>query len=298
MSTEQEINFLKRDDPVDLGLNTSDIKATRQTLQRLKQHPNYPSGYDVALKQVLDEQDRVASFRETERQLKGAQIVTTRRNFTKLMLKFAGLSVVAGGGLAVFSAINQSCFSPEAIARRDEEFRINQEANRQNQEKEKQDKIRVENAARLGLTPSAISVKGFRIRYNPVERNVRYVEVGGKYGYFTLGKGSFIEWQEEKAGQEKLETVKIESYVLIDSYTRVQDGIKIPKLVVRVKSSSATIDNPWYLRDQPTDEIDNSVVVFENVDNKREHIFAISTPDDFNTYQFRLMKKEPVARPR
>lgn len=289
MPSEQEINFLKRDNPVNLGLSTSDIRVTRQTLQKLKQHPSYPPGYDVALKQVLDEQDRVASFREIEHQLKTGQILVTRGNFTKSMVKLAGLSIVAGGGFTVFSDINQSCFSPEAVARREEEHRINQEANRQKQEQEKQDKIKAENAHTLGLGPSVISYKGFRIRYNPLDKNIRYVDVGGKLSYFTIGKGNFLKWKEKKG--EKEETT-VETGIVIDTYTRIQDSKKVPKLEVRI---SDDVRELWHLMNQPVEGIDNSVVVFEDVNNIREYLFIISSPDDFNTYQFRLMRKELVG---
>ncbi len=286
MSREQEVNFLKRDDPADLGLNPNDIKVVRHALQRLQRHPGYPQGYDIALKQVLDEQDRVASLREIEHLLKRSQVAITRRSFLKLGLKLGRLSILGAAGVALASAINQSCLSPEAVARRAEEDKRNQEANQKKQEQDRLDKIKAENDHALGLTPSAISYGGFRFHYNPVDKNVRYVEIGGDLSYFTVRKGDFVNWDQKKNDGNK---VRVESCVFIDTYTRVQDGKRVPKLVSRVNNS---VNEAWYLRDQPAEDIDTSVVVFEDVKNRREYIYVISSLDDLSNYQFRLMRKE------
>lgn len=197
------------------------------------------------------------------------------------------VAAIAFGAFSLYVGANSvvawnTANTPEAIAQREIENQRGQE---------RQAKIDAENARVLGLTPSQISVKGFRIHYNPKDKNVRYVEAGGELGFFAIstkyiGTKYEVSWK-EKSNQK----TNIETGIYASKYTR-SDCKKIPALLL----NTGYIDSNalWYLNDQPTEDLDNSVVVFENVKTQQEYFLAINVPDDptgGDVLQFKLMKK-------
>lgn len=285
---QKEVDFLERDRPVDLGLSTKLIEAVRHVLKTLKADPNYPQGYDLALKSVLDRQQEIAELRETEQQLKNSQIALTRRSVLRFAAGGVGLGLVALAGAGLYSCIDRTYLTPEAVARRAEEDRINQDAEQHKKEQEMQNKIAAEDARILGLAPSAISEGGFRFHYPPLDKNISYTEAGGELGYFAAAKNDYFIFKQKNDGEK---VVSIETRTYLDTYTRVKDGKKVPALVSRVGTDKY---DRHPLRDQSSEEIDTSVVIFEDVNNHKEYIFAITAQDDLSFYQFRLMKKEPI----
>lgn len=285
------VNFLERTDPVDLGLSTGQINSTRQVLQMLQKHPQYPKGYDLTLKPLLDEQDRLASLRELGQQLKDSQVAMTRRDFLRLAKKVGILGIVAAAGILLYNpvttAIYNGFFSPEAVASREENDRLSQEAEKAKLEQAKQEKIKAEDNLTLGLNATALSINGFYMHYNPKDEKVRYVPVDGALSFFNLDTRHWVNWNETN---DKGRTVAVETGIYIDTYTR-SDGVKVPCLITTVKNQ---INISAYLRDNPTDTIDNSVVAFEDSKNKKTYLFAINPLND-STYQFRLMRKETIS---
>lgn len=275
------------------GLPKDQVKASIRALGNFMQRPAIFQEDIEDLTKVFRQEEKFARIDWAKKKeaigerFKKAKDVTLRVAAAALGI---GSLYLIGNGVTAWNEANNT---PEAIAQRAADDQQKQETIRVKQEQTRREQLQVENIRTLGLTPSAISEKGFRIHYNPIDRNVKYVEVGGELGFFSINKDYMINWTQKKNDKE---TTIVETNVYISTYTRVSDGKKVPKLVSRISgySNSGAIDDSWYLRDQPTEEIDTSVVVFEDVKNQKEYLFAISSPDNVG-YQFRLMKKVPVA---
>ncbi|MFA5933032.1 MAG: hypothetical protein WCV81_02050 [Microgenomates group bacterium] len=288
-SKEASVNFLSGEKFTDLGLSARDIALTRKVLQTLKKHSDYPAGYDIALKQVLDEQDRALGFKALERELKMSQVQHTRKSLGQIALRAAGVVTVVAAMWGIYSC-SDSYNSPEAVEKRVAQNAINQENERAKKEQEFISKSQLEGERTLGLERSPISNTGFSFRYMPKKEGVRYVEVGGTYNSFNIGKASYVNWKEEKSPKE---TVDIVTWIFTDTYTRVKDGKVVPQLTIDLLGDKRTFEKR-YLRIESTEDIDNSMLIFEDVKKNKEYIFKVTPVNDMTTLQFVLVREEAV----
>lgn len=275
------------------GLPKDQVKASIRALGNFMKRPAIFQEDIEDLTKVFKQEEKFARIDWTEKKkaigerIKKAKDVTLR--VAVAALGIGGLYLI-GSEVTAWNAANST---PEVVAQREAENQQRQEAIRVKQEQERQEKIKVENTRTLGLTPSAISEKGFRIRYNPFDKSVRYVEVGGELGYFnisnTYSTRNYVNWDQRKNDKEK---ISVETNIYVGYYNRVEDGKRLPALV---SGLTGTVGEAWYLRDISTEEIDASVVVFEDVRNQKEYYLKISSPDNYSNFQFKLMTKVPVT---
>lgn len=155
----------------------------------------------------------------------------------------AVLSVLGIGDVAY-----NNIFSPEATAQR--------------QAQETADKIKFENENTLGLKPSSLTFADWRIRYPLKEQNVDYIESERKEDKIIIRDGSNMLY-----GSGVFKSGSSTSFgkigIYINNYKR-SDGMVVPKLKIITKGSNPNQDR--ILRNQPTDETDNRVVVLERLE--------------------------------
>lgn len=294
-SEAEAVDFLAPRRLRDSGLSSLEWQTVRKGLSKLQEQPDYPIQNEEILKELIDEQEQLAKLRETQNLLKEVKQKAAKKDFFKGAIRAVPFAAFLGLSVLSVNLVNDY-YSPAAVSQRAVDNARNQAANKaaaaeikkQQDEKAKQEKINFEATHVLGLEPTAFSAlyssDEWRVRYNPLNPTVKYAESGTTNDYHSVDPKGEVNFPGNINFQH--------SYIFVNSYTKL-DGTVATTLNVQLDSKNL---QSWILRDTPSDNIDTSVVIFEDVIHHREFPVKINMvqTDNSTKFQLFLMKKVPA----
>lgn len=270
------------EDNMDLGYTVAEIQTASRILAGILGQGNQSSLAPILIgeiKPALELQlGQAVRRQETDKKLAKLQEVENkgrRRFLAKVgeVVGFSALMTAPVGGLMYLTYVAE--LSPEAQARKAAEKQARKEA--------------LERDQILGLTPTAVSESGWRVKYPASERNVDYVKAGNNI--FTVVSGTNIKFPSHifESG---------DTNISLSDYTRL-DGKVVPQLSIVVQNQregKSRIIEDWILRDQPTEGIDTRVVVLENPKKGELQYFSIERTKSANAaFQVEVLQLQRIT---
>lgn len=286
----EELTPIKPNQGEDCGLQAQDVRTTWRVLNTLlrRSSANSDASLILLMGEVKDELREQLGYsvereqRESElnvmKQKEKQKRAISRRRFLKIAVGILGPLAIPGG---IGTIVYQRSFSPEANAKRAQEAKIKEEAQKAEREKIQKNV--------LGVKPSSLSYNDWKVSY-PVkengveyvvrkgEENVRQVIDNGQIGFRVMGSSSW-------SGIFLSDFVKTDgsNTILLDVATKLYSDP--PGNFYRIKEK-------WLLRDQPTDEIDTRVVLFQNEKSGEKIFLSISKVNSsIPSFEVRIMDK-------
>lgn len=266
-TSRRENEVIKDRLPVDRGLTLEESEKIISGLRKIAPDLSTESITDV--ERVLGRQYPYAVTRDTEAKRIG------RREFIGNLVAntIIGGAFVSGAGGLFFGGKwladhNSEFNSPEKKAEREAEKQAKEKAELLKR-KEDEDKLT------LGLTPTAISKGGYRFYYPKREANVRY----------EFEKKADVWGSENEVAFTKKNALGDGTLIRLKSYRRI-DGKVVP--AISFLPFNKDFREIVYLRDEPTEQIDNRVVIFEDTISKETQYWRVEFGDlkgsrvDFN----------------
>lgn len=256
----------------DLGLSQADIQATSRVLARLLRQSDLSAIAPIMIgevKPVLELQlGHAIKRKETEQKLTEKNQVRDkgrRRFFKTSLILIAAVSL----GVPVLKNLGDTItkVAGEVEAR------------------EKAQKEQFEKNNVLGLTASAPSSAGWRVRYPAKDNNVSYIKSDAKDSLAIIDNGDPVKFSTGNFLDSGNTRIYLSDYQKLD-------GNSIPTLKIFMGNSSSSPSESWVLRDQPNIEIGTEVLVFENVKTDEvRYLSIVKTKAQSPAFQVQLMEK-------